>query len=71
MASEKARIVNETYQPGTSVSAVARRHGIAPNQLFQRLAAQGALSPSVRRGGSAGDDVSAASAARIISAYTA
>lgn len=34
-ASEKARIVNETYQPGTSVSAVARRHGIAPNQLFQ------------------------------------
>lgn len=45
-ASEKARIVNETYQPGTSVSAVARRHGIAPNQLFQwrRLAAQGALS---------------------------
>ena len=40
------RIVNETYQPGASVSAVARRHGIAPNQLFQwrRLAAQGALS---------------------------
>jgi len=45
-AEEKARIVNETYQPGMSVSAVARRHGIAPNQLFQwrRLAAQGALS---------------------------
>lgn len=45
-ASEKARIVNETYQPGASVSAVARRHGVAPNQLFQwrRLAAQGALS---------------------------
>jgi len=45
-AEEKARIVNETYQPGTSVSAVARRHGVAPNQLFQwrRLAAHGALS---------------------------
>ena len=45
-AEEKSRIVHETYQPGTSVSAVARRHGIAPNQLFgwRRLAAQGALS---------------------------
>lgn len=44
-ASEKARIVNETYQPGSSVSGVARRHGIAPNQRFQwrRPAAQGAL----------------------------
>ncbi len=45
-ANEKAHIVHETYQPGTSVSAVARRHGVAPNQVFQwrRLAAQGALS---------------------------
>ena len=31
---EKLRIVEETYQPGQSVSLVARRHGIAANQLF-------------------------------------
>jgi transposase-like protein len=27
------RIVEETYLPGNSVSLVARRHGIAGNQL--------------------------------------
>ena len=45
-AEEKARIVQETYAPGMSVSLVARRHGIAPNQLFswRRLYAAGALS---------------------------
>ena len=34
------------YAPGMSVSLVARRHGIAPNQLFRwrRLYAEGALS---------------------------
>lgn len=31
---EKQAIVNETYLPGMSVSAVARKHGIAPNQFF-------------------------------------
>lgn len=31
---EKVRIVEETYLPGHSVSLVARRHGIAANQLF-------------------------------------
>ncbi len=42
---EKVAIVTETYEPGVTVSLVARRHGIAPNQLFlwRRLAAQGAL----------------------------
>ena len=42
---EKVRIVQETYLPGNSVSLVARRHGIAGNQLFtrRRLMAQGAL----------------------------
>ena len=42
---EKLAIVAETYEPGMSVSLVARRHGIAPNQLFswRRLANQGAL----------------------------
>ena len=45
-AEEKAAIVQETYAPGMSVSLVARRHGIAPNQLFtwRRLHASGALS---------------------------
>ena len=44
---EKVRIVEETYLPGNSVSLVARRHGIAGNQLFtwRRLMAQGAPSP--------------------------
>jgi transposase len=38
-------MVEETYLPGNSVSLVARRHGIAGNQLFtwRRLMAQGAL----------------------------
>ena len=43
---EKARIVQETYVPGLSVSLVARQHGVAPNQVFtwRRLYAEGALS---------------------------
>ena len=32
---KKAGIFQETYAPGMSVSLVARRHGIAPNQLFR------------------------------------
>ena len=45
-ADEKARIVQETYAPGMSVSLVARQHGVAPNQVFtwRRLYAAGALS---------------------------
>ena len=31
---EKLRIVEESSRPGMSVSYVARKHGIAPNQLF-------------------------------------
>ena len=44
-AGEKVRIVEETYEPGATVSLVARRHGVAPNQLFtwRRLVAQGGL----------------------------
>src|SRR5690348_4601134 len=44
-AEEKARIVQETFAPGMSVSLVARQHGVAPNQLFtwRRLYAKGAL----------------------------
>jgi transposase len=32
---EKQAIVAETYAPGATVSYVARRHGIAPSQLYQ------------------------------------
>jgi transposase len=44
-AAEKIAIVAETNEPGVTVSLVARRHGVAPNQVFSwlRLAAQGAL----------------------------
>jgi len=31
---ERARILEETLAPGVSVSAVARRHGLTPQQLF-------------------------------------
>jgi transposase len=31
---DKARIVEETLKPGASVSEVARRHGLTPQQLF-------------------------------------
>ena len=41
---EKLAMVEETYDPGVTVSLVARRNGIQPNQLFawRKLAAQGA-----------------------------
>ena len=44
-ASEKVRMVEETFEPGMTVGLVARRHGVAPNQLFtwRRLVAQGSL----------------------------
>lgn len=42
---EKKAIVDETYVPGMSVSAVARKHGIPPNQVFywRRRMEDGAL----------------------------
>ena len=33
-ADERARILEETLAPGAVVSAVARRHGLTPQQLF-------------------------------------
>jgi transposase len=44
-AAEKLALITETMEPGMTVSLVARRHGIAPNQLFawRRLANEGAL----------------------------
>jgi transposase len=41
---EKIRLVEETLEPGMSVSFVARKHGISPNLLFkcrQRMAEGG------------------------------
>lgn len=44
----KARIVSETLVPGANVSAIARRVGIAPSQLFtwRRKAVESELSAS-------------------------
>ncbi|WP_394042909.1 IS66-like element accessory protein TnpA [Xanthobacter aminoxidans] len=33
-ADDRARILEETLAPGAVVSAVARRHGLTPQQLF-------------------------------------
>jgi transposase-like protein len=45
-AEEKARIVQQTYSPGRSVSLAARQHAVVPNQVFKwrQLHAEGALS---------------------------
>jgi transposase len=42
---EKAALVQETYEPGMSVSLVARKHGISASQLFnwRKLEREGAL----------------------------
>ena len=46
---EKLRMVTETYEPGASVSLVARRHDINANLLFiwRRLAREGGLAPGL------------------------
>ena len=48
---EKLAIVQETFEPDVTVSIVARRHCIQPNQLFawRKLAAQGALTATASR----------------------
>jgi transposase len=45
-AEEKRSMVEEAEQPGMSISAVARKYGVHPNQLFKwrRLMHEGALS---------------------------
>ena len=62
-AAQKMRIVEETFEPGATVSEVARRHEVAPNQLFtwRRLAAQGALTAA-----GAGEEVVPASEYRAL-----
>ena len=61
---EKLRIVAESFDPTVSVSAVARRYGINPNQLFYwrkrlaaeaRAASQAADAPRDVAGGAADD----------------
>ena len=44
-AIEKQKIVQETYQPGATVSYIARKHGIPPSQLFywRKVMESGAL----------------------------
>jgi len=44
-AIEKHKIVQETYQPGATVSYIARKHGIPPSQLFywRKMMENGAL----------------------------
>ena len=51
-------MVEKTFEPGMTVSLVARRHGVAPNQLFtwRRLVAQGSLTAA-----GSGEEVVAAS----------
>jgi transposase len=43
--SEKLSMVRETYEPGMTVSLVARKHGVNPNQVFhwRKLERVGAL----------------------------
>ena len=61
--SEKLAMVEATYEPGVTVSLVARRNGIQPNQLFawRKLATQGALMAT-----SAREEVVAASEYRAV-----
>jgi transposase len=42
---EKLAMVRETYEPGMTVSLVARKHGVNPNQVFhwRKLERMGAL----------------------------
>jgi transposase len=60
-AEEKVRLVEESMQPGMTVSAVARLHGVSPSLLFgwRRRMAEGGLA-AVK----ADDDVVAASRVR-------
>jgi transposase-like protein len=59
-AEEKLAMVRESFEPGKTVSMVARQHGINPNQLFhwRKLYQDGGCRRSVRRGSGAGLELS-------------
>lgn len=40
---QKLSVVNETLQPGVSISYVARHYGLSPNLVFQRRRLIGSL----------------------------
>ncbi|MDX1425120.1 MAG: transposase [Kiloniellales bacterium] len=63
---EKRRIVAESLTSGFSVSAVAQRHGLRPNQLFQwrKLAREGAF-------GLSGDPVASFAPVHLVSGSAA
>ena len=48
-ASEKVRIVENTFGPGMSASPLARRHGVAPTQSVHVPPIDGARQPDCRR----------------------
>ena len=58
MRQKKAALVKETYEPGMSVSLLARKHGISASQMFnwRKLEREGALTA-----GQAGESVVPAS----------
>lgn len=63
-AAVKGRIVRESLAPGATVNGVARRHGMAPQQLttWRRLARQGRLTLPA----DAADDVDGGFAALVV-----
>ena len=55
-AAQKQAMVEEAEEPGSTISSVARKYGVHPNQLFRwrKLAHQGALVAvsNIRKAGS-------------------